>query len=57
MQATGATKVHPLNDDEPRHVEPAQAQVNVTVLVPLLIGMPVDTRMGFGALKLPIDPN
>jgi hypothetical protein len=27
------------------------------VLVPLLIGMPVDTRMGFGALKLPIDPN
>jgi len=57
LQATGATKVHPLNDDEPRHVEPAQAQVNVTVLVPLLIGMPVDTRMSFGALKLPIDPN
>jgi hypothetical protein len=37
------------------HVEPAQ--VNATVLVPPLISMPVDTRVGFGALKRPIDPN
>jgi hypothetical protein len=29
--------------------------VNVTVLVPLLVSTPVVSRMGFDAIKLPID--
>jgi short-subunit dehydrogenase len=55
MANDSATKAYPLNLGEALHVELAQAGVNVTVLVPLLVNTPVVTRMGFDAVKLPVD--
>jgi len=55
MANDSATKAYPLNLGEALHVELAQAGVNVTVLVPLLVSTPVITRMGFDAAKLPIE--
>jgi uncharacterized protein len=54
MANDSATKAYPLNLGEALHVELAQAGVNVTVLVPLLVNTPVVTRMGFDAIKLPV---
>jgi hypothetical protein len=56
MANDSATKAYPLNLGEALHVELAQAGVNVSVLVPLLVSTPVVTRMGFDAVKLPIEP-
>jgi short-subunit dehydrogenase len=55
MANDSATKAYPLNLGEALHVELAQAGVNVTVLVPLLVSTPVVTRVGFDAVRLPID--
>ena len=53
MANDSATKAYPLNLGEALHVELAQAGVDVTVLVPLLVSTPVVTRMGFDAVELP----
>jgi uncharacterized protein len=55
MANDSATKAYPLNLGEALHVELAQAGVNVTVLVPLLVNTPVVARMGFDSVKLPIE--
>jgi short-subunit dehydrogenase len=55
MANDSATKAYPLNLGEALHVELAQAGVNVTVLVPILVKTPVIARMGFDALDLPVE--
>jgi short-subunit dehydrogenase len=55
MANDSATKAYPLNLGEALHDELAPAGVNVTVLVPLLVSTPVVKRMGFDAVKLPVE--
>jgi uncharacterized protein len=55
MANDSATKAYPLNLGEALHHELAQAGVNVTVLVPLLVSTPVVKRMGFDTVKLPVE--
>jgi short-subunit dehydrogenase len=56
MANDSATKAYPLNLGEALHDELAQAGVNVTVLVPLLVSTPVVKRMGFDTVQLPVEP-